>query len=100
MDTLANEFDELPESGTRPRAVSRTADRSVATRRIVRFTLDLEREQHNYLKSFSGVNGVKAALVLRALLSLMETSPALAQKVIDFIFDEEEPYEEEGDTKE
>lgn len=74
---------------TRPRAVTKNADRSVAQRRIVRFTLDLDREQHNYLKSFAGVNGVKAALVLRALLALMEASPSLAQGVIDSIFDEE-----------
>lgn len=90
METQPDEIEETFETGTRPRAVAKNADRSVATRRIVRFTLDLEREQHNYLKSFSGVNGVKAALVMRALLSLMEGSPSLAQGVIDFIFDEEE----------
>lgn len=91
METQPEVFEEETfDVATRPRVVAKNADRSVAQRRIVRFTLDLDREQHNYLKSFAGVNGVKAALVLRALLALMEASPSLAQGVIDSIFDDEE----------
>lgn len=47
----------------------------------VRFTLDLEKEQHRMLKSFALSNDVKASVVLRVLLKRLEEDDDLRVKV-------------------
>lgn len=66
-------------------------------RRIVRFSLDLEEQQRNYVRMFALKNGINASVVMRALLFKLETDPAFANQIIDLIFyvPEEEVEEEE-----
>lgn len=55
-------------------------------RKTVRFTIDFDAEQHRFLKLFSLESGVQAALVIRALVYLLEISEDIANAVIDEIF--------------
>jgi hypothetical protein len=66
-------------------------------RRIVRFSLDLEEQQRNYVRLFALKNGINASVVMRALLFKLETDPDFANEIIDLIFyvPEEEVAEEE-----
>lgn len=57
-------------------------------RKTVRFTIDFDAEQHRFLKLFSLESGVQAALVIRALVYLLEVSSDMANAVIDEIFGE------------
>lgn len=57
-------------------------------RKTVRFTIDFDSEQHRFLKLFSLESGVQAALVVRALVYLLEVSSDMANAVIDEIFGE------------
>lgn len=59
-------------------------------RKIVRFSLDLDVEQKNFLKLFATNNDIQAAVVLRALIYCLETDINLANKVLDAIFIEPE----------
>lgn len=59
-------------------------------RRVTRFSLDLDKEQHKFLKLFALSNDIKASLVVRALLYLLETDINLANRVIDEILAVEE----------
>lgn len=59
-------------------------------RKTVRFTIDFDAEQHRFLKLFSLESGVQAALVVRALVYLLEINEDVANAVIDEIFGEEE----------
>ena len=47
----------------------------------VRFTLDLDKEQHKQLKTFALENDVRAAVVVRALLRRLEEDDELRVKV-------------------
>lgn len=66
-------------------------------RRIVRFSLDLEEQQRNYVRLFALKNGINASVVMRAMLFKLETDPSFANEIIDLIFyvPEEEVEEEE-----
>lgn len=55
-------------------------------RRIVRFSLDLEAEQRNFVRLFALKSGINASVVMRALLYLLETDPEFANRVLDLIF--------------
>jgi hypothetical protein len=66
-------------------------------RRIVRFSLDLEAEQRNFVRLFALKNGINASVVMRALLYTLETDPNFANSIIDLIF---EVPEEEVETEE
>lgn len=72
------------------------------SRRIVRFSLDLEEEQRNFVRLFALKNGINASVVMRAMLFILETDPDFANRVIDLIFSvPEEEVETEGyDEKE
>lgn len=55
-------------------------------RRIVRYSLDLDIQQKNFLKFFATNNNIQAAVVLRALIYLLETDENLMESVLDAIF--------------
>ena len=59
-------------------------------RKIVRFSLDLDIEQKNFLKFFATNNGIQAAVILRALIYLLETDENVMHGVLDAIFIEPE----------
>jgi hypothetical protein len=50
--------------------------------RKVRFTLDLTRQQHRFLRRFAFDAEVDASAVLRALLALLEEDERLAKRVL------------------
>jgi hypothetical protein len=50
--------------------------------RRVRFTLDLERSQHRFLKQFALDAESDASVILRVLLSLLEEDGALTKRVL------------------
>lgn len=50
--------------------------------RPVRFTLDLAREQHRFLKLFAVNAETDASVVVRALLTLLAEDAALARRVL------------------
>ena len=51
------------------------------TARPIRYTLDLAREQHRFLKQFALDAEADASEVMRALLHLLEDEPSLASTV-------------------
>lgn len=69
-------------------------------RRIVRFSLDLEEQQRNYVRLFALKNGINASVVMRAMLFKLETDPEFANEIIDLIFyvPEEEVEDDEYET--
>ncbi len=57
-----------------------------SSRRVVRFSLDLDVEQRNYLRLFALKNEISASIVMRAMIYILETDPRFANRVIDEIF--------------
>lgn len=57
-------------------------------RKTVRFTLDLDSEQHRFLKLFSIENGIQSSVIMRALIYILEVDEEVANRVIDEIFAE------------
>jgi hypothetical protein len=55
-------------------------------RKVIRFTLDLDFEQHKFLKLFSLENGVQSSVVMRTLLLKLETDKKLREKILNMIF--------------
>jgi hypothetical protein len=49
--------------------------------RRVRYTLDLSREQHRFLKRYAFEAEIDASVVMRALLSLLEKDETVARRV-------------------
>lgn len=70
------------------------------SRRIVRFSLDLEAEQRNFVRLFALKNGINASVVMRAMLYRLETDPIFANQVIDLIFSVPEEEVDEEDFEE
>lgn len=94
MSTTTGTDEAFVSSPTRPQTVSRHANRPRAARRVTRYTLDLDQEQHRFLRLFALQNGIQASLVMRALLYLLETDINIANRVIDEIYaDDETPGE-------
>jgi hypothetical protein len=86
---------------TRPAVASRKARRPAGgARKVTRYTLDLEVQQHKFLRWFAIDNEIEASKVMRGLLYLLEAGndlPAgvtLRDLVIDEIFAEDVPAED------
>ncbi len=75
-------------------SVEPTEVETTIKRKTVRFTIDFDSEQHRFLKLFSLESGVQSALVIRALVYLLEINEDLANAVIREIFAEDEDDEE------
>lgn len=75
---------------TRPAIAPRRARRATAQRKVTRYTLDLETEQHMFLRLFSIQNQTEASRVCRTLLYLLESDPTLQQRVYDELFAEDD----------
>ncbi len=81
---------------TRPTVASRHARRKNGqARKVSRYTLDLEPEQHKFLRLFAVSNDVDASKVMRTLLHLLEvqaplpSGQTLSSLVLDEIFYED-----------
>lgn len=68
--------------------VAPTSPDIASDRKVIRFTLDLDFEQHKYLKLFSLENGVQSSVVMRTLLLKLETDKKLREKILNMIFSE------------
>jgi hypothetical protein len=60
----------------------RSASPAGRNNRPVRFTLDLAREQHRFLKLFAVDAETDASVVVRTLLALLAEDAALARRVL------------------
>lgn len=68
--------------------VAPTSPDKASDRKVIRFTLDLDFEQHKYLKLFSLENGVQSSVVMRTLLLKLETDKKVREKILNMIFSE------------
>lgn len=66
--------------------VASTTTGNTPDRKVIRFTLDLDFEQHKFLKLFSLENGVQSSVVMRTLLLKLETDKKLREKILNMIF--------------
>jgi len=65
-----------------------TKAKDASQRSTIRFSVDLDPEQHKFLKLFSIENGIQASVIMRALIYQLEVNEDLANRVIDEIFSE------------
>ena len=56
----------------------------------IRFTIDLDSDQYEFLKSFSEEHGITSSIVLRALLYVLEIDEQFANRVVEEFFEDEE----------
>jgi hypothetical protein len=54
--------------------------------RVVRFSLDLDVEQKNFLRLYAAKNELSASIVLRAMIYILETDIEFSNRVMDLIF--------------
>jgi hypothetical protein len=67
--------------------------------RVVRFSLDLDVEQKNFLRTYAAKNELSASIVLRAMIYVLETDIDFSNRILDLIFysPEIEVEDEEGE---
>ena len=58
---------------------------AVGPAKRVRYTLDLSKEQHRFLKQFALDADADASAIMRALLSILETDQELAGRAIELV---------------
>ncbi|MGV8845812.1 hypothetical protein [Tessaracoccus sp.] len=73
-------------SRTRPVRAPRRATGTRGTKKVTRYTLDLDGQQHLFLRMFALQNEVDASKVMRTLLYFLESDQDLANRVLDEIF--------------
>lgn len=56
----------------------------------IRFTIDLDSDQYEFLKSFSEEHGITSSIVLRALLYVLEIDEQFANRVVEEFFEDED----------
>ena len=71
-----------PGGGTGAKGLPGDQASGASAGRSVRFTLDLTRPQHRFLKQFALDVEADASNVMRALLRLLEEDEALAKRVV------------------
>ena len=54
--------------------------------RVVRFSLDLDVEQKNFLRLYAAKNELSASIVLRAMIYILETDIEFSNRILDLIF--------------
>jgi hypothetical protein len=74
-----------PKSQRRPRSGEAASEKESATpadeERRVRYTLDLSREQHRFLRRYAFDAEIDASVVMRTLLALLQNDDTVARKV-------------------
>lgn len=66
---------------TEASASVRQPERPSETARRVRYTVDLDRDQHRFLRIYAIKAGVDASVVIRSLLQLLQDDPELSSRV-------------------
>lgn len=71
-------------------------------RRIVRFSLDLEEQQRNFMRLLALKNNINASVLFRAMVYIAQTDPEFVNRLLDLIFyiPEEEVDEDDYETPE
>jgi len=54
--------------------------------RVVRFSLDLDVEQKNFLRLYAARSEISASIVLRAMIYVLETDVDFSNRILDLIF--------------
>lgn len=54
--------------------------------RVVRFSLDLDIEQKNFLRLYAAKAELSASIVLRAMIHILQTDKNFSDQVLDLIF--------------
>lgn len=54
--------------------------------RVVRFSLDLDIEQKNFLRLYAAKAELSASIVLRAMIHILQTDKNFSDRVLDLIF--------------
>jgi hypothetical protein len=54
--------------------------------RIVRFSLDLDADQKNFLRLYAAKAELSASIVLRAMIHILQTDKDFSDQVLDLIF--------------
>jgi hypothetical protein len=54
--------------------------------RVVRFSLDLDVEQKNFLRLYAAKSEISASIVLRAMIYILETDIDFSNRILDLIF--------------
>jgi len=54
--------------------------------RVVRFSLDLDVEQKNFLRLYAAKNEISASIILRAMIYVLETDIDFSNRILDLIF--------------
>jgi hypothetical protein len=78
-------------SNTRPKTAERRLNRQNAPRKVLRYTLDLEAQQHQFLKLFAIQHGVVGSKVMRTMLYLLEADKVFADRVLNEVFSAADP---------
>lgn len=60
--------------------------KALERRKTIRFSVDLDSDQHKFLKLFSMENGIQSSVIMRALIYQLEIDEELANRIIDEIF--------------
>ena len=84
-------------SRTRPIHAVRRASNTRGTKKVTRYTLDLDGQQHMFLRMFALQNEVEASKVMRTMLYFLESDRDLANRVLDEIFGTEAGVEDSTD---
>lgn len=63
--------------------------------RTVRFSLDLDVEQRNFLRLYAAKNDLSASIVLRAMIHVLQSDVNFSNRILDLIFVAPEPDEED-----
>lgn len=59
----------------------------------IRFTIDLDVDQYEFLKNFSEEHGITSSIALRALLYLLEVDEEFAHRVVEEFFKDDDSFE-------
>lgn len=84
MSTDATDFQLSP---TRPMSAPRQQVRNAGgPRKVVRYTLDLAQQQHQFLKLFALTHDVVGSKVMRTMLYLLESNDEFRAQVLNEVF--------------
>ena len=101
IDTTPDEPD-YAVTPTRPKTAPRQQSRQAGgPRKVSRYTLDLEQNQHQFMKLFATHNNVSGSKIMRTMLYFLESDTEFADRVLNEVFaedgnatDSEEPTDE------
>lgn len=92
IDTIFMEVDE--ENETIENKIDTITNQSKT--KLVRFNLDLDISQHNFIKVYSKTVGIPVSIIMRALIYILETDDEVKEILNNIIFVEDDENEDEA----